>query len=154
MEGRERDLFDAVADVVDDGHLHADGSEDTYVGQTGVETPGDDVAYFEWGREFIAGDGNFGCPELGSGALPVGFEVEDAAMVDAGVGSVFAPSFAGRVDVEGAKHVFVDQLLQVEGEGVAGGADDDVGADAGLARDVAVGVGDAGVVGVVAEGYA
>lgn len=75
-------------------------------------------------------------------------------MIDVGIGSVSTPDPSRWVGVEVARQVFMDEFLQVEAEAVASGADDNVCADAGGAVDVAAGVFETGVKGVVAGGDA
>lgn len=69
-------------------------------------------------------------------------------MVDVAVGMRHAPGVG--IGGEVAKHVFVDELLQVEPQAVAPGTDYDIGAYAGRAGNIAAGVGDTYVVRVVA----
>ena len=59
-------------------------------------------------------------------------------MVDIFVGPLESPVL--RVDGKISLHVFVDQLLQIHSQGCAVGADDDIGADAGICRDITPGV--------------
>jgi hypothetical protein len=82
----------------------------------------------------VAGGGAGGAPKLGVGALPVGLKIEDAAMIDVRVWLTGAPGATGWVGGEVAEHVLMNEFLQVKVEGVAGGPEDDVGADSGRAR--------------------
>jgi hypothetical protein len=122
------------------------------VGIAGVEAPREDVADGEFAGESVACGGSSSSPELGFCTEPVGFEIENATVVDVGVGMGCAPGVW--IGGEVAQHVFVDEALEVEAESVATGSDDDVGANAGGSGDVAVGVGEVGVGGVVAGGNA
>jgi len=79
-------------------------------------------------------------------------QIGNAAVIDVAVGAAQAP-FPG-VGGKGGAHVRVHQRLQVEREGVAVSADDDVGADALGARNIAAGKGEAGVGGIISEGDA
>ena len=148
-EGEEVVVFDrAAADVVDDEGLAVAGEavgDDHDVGAVAAEGAGDDVAGEVVGLLFGHGEGE-------AAALEKDAEVGDAAVVDVGVGLSQAPDF--RVGGEVGAHVEVDELLEVEAGGVAEGADDDVGADAALAGDVAAGVFERDVGGVVAGGHA
>lgn len=85
-------------------------------------------------------------------AFEEGAEVGDAAVVDVAVRAGEAPVF--RVGLEVGVHVLVDPLLEVADFCVAEGADDDIGADAFFAREVAIGVGEADVGGIVGGGDA
>ena len=77
--------------------------------------------------------------ESGTFAAQKNLQIADPPVVDVGVGACEPPA-AGVVAKRGA-HVGIHERLQVEPEGVAVGADDDVGADAALARDVTAGKG-------------
>jgi hypothetical protein len=84
------------------------------------------------------------------GARPEGFEIEDSAVVDAGVGRCLAPCAPRRIGAEGTKHVFVNELLQIEAERVAAGADYDICTDARGTRHISVWAGKANVSRIVA----
>jgi hypothetical protein len=146
----EQDVGDlrAGADVVLDhpaaagaalGHHHADVRQLAVFPQ---QVPRDDVA----GRVVfrVLRDGE---------RLPVAaeedLEVRDAAVIDVAVGAARAP--LARIVRPGALHVLVHQLLQVHAGGTVD-AHDLVGADPGVGRDVAAGIRDGDVLGLVARG--
>ncbi len=67
-----------------------------------------------------------------------GFNIRDAAMIDIAIGPGQTP--ASGVSAEIGGHVLMHMLLEVELEGVAIGADNDVDTDAAIFRDVAAGI--------------
>jgi hypothetical protein len=138
----------AAADVVDDVGCVVGGlavGDDHDVREFARDGAGDEVTGEVVGFVGAGGEGV-------ALAIEVGAEVGDAAVVDVGVGFGEVPLLGIFGEVAG--HVFVEELLEVLVEGGTEGADDDVGADAAVEGDVAVGVGDFGVGGVVGEGFA
>jgi hypothetical protein len=89
--------------------------------------------------------------ESGVVAFEIGHEVRDAAVVDVAVGFAQTPDF--RVFGEVGLHVLVNELLQVFLDRIAQCADDDIGANSALTRDVAVGIWYGNVCGIVAGGF-
>lgn len=149
-EGEEEEavfLGGAAANVVDDEGGAVGGffiGDDHDVGELTGDGAGDEVAGEVVG--FLLGDGKGVAL-----ALEVGAEVGDAAVVDAAVGALEAPDFW--VGGEVGFHVEMDELLEVEAR-FSERADGDVGTDASVVGDVAIGVGKGDVSGVVAGGDA
>ena len=56
--------------------------------------------------------------------------------------------------LDGRRHVLVHQPLQVGGEAVTIGANDDIGTHAAVAGDVAAGIGKGDICGIIGEGDA
>lgn len=144
----EQDVFPdgAVAVVVNDPHFAAPfigaGDDDADVGGAVGESPDDDVApaevvhvgavFRDWDALAVAGE--------------EALEVFDTAVVDIGVGFFGCPELG--VDAEVFFHVLVDTLLEVDSEGAVA-SDDDVGIGSFVGGDIAAGVGDFVVGGVV-----
>jgi len=153
MHLRECIFLNPASNVLQDARAVGAGSDDhADMGQIALKDPGEQVAGLQRAGEGVAVGLILRGPELGAGASPENLKIQDTAMVDVGVGRMQTPG--PRIGCEVALHVFVDKTLQVEPKPVASSPDDDIGADAGRARNIAVWIGDAGVGGVVAGGDA
>ena len=75
-------------------------------------------------------------------------------MVDVRVGLSRSPRLTRWIRLEILDHILMHQLLQVEAERIACRSNDDIGADAGRARDIATGIADVRPRGIVAGCYA
>src|SRR5258708_36811542 len=119
-------LLRAVPDCVDDvmprGAEDAMGGDDANVIEAAGETPGHDVAGLEVSVDFLAAAGE------------ERHQVGHATVIDIRVGPAQTPH--PRICAEAAAHVFVYLALQVDAGGTEG-ANDDVGADAPVGREVA-----------------
>lgn len=140
----------ALADVVDDegetlGVFFV--ADDHDVRQVGRDGAGDEVAREEdvFCEGFIEGDFLMFTDEKGD-------EVRDATVVDVLVGPFESPVF--RISAKAGQHVLMDEFLQVEGGAFAQGANNDIGADSFFPWDIAAGIGEGGVGGIVADGNA
>ena len=138
-------LLRASAYVVDDERSAVGGTalrDQADVGYAAAEIPCHDIAGKVIGR--FLGD------RLGiTFACEIGHQVWDTAVVNVAVRLLESPVLW--VSREVLSHVLVDFLLQVEGL-LAEGADDHVGADPAFHRDIAAGVGEGAVGGIVGFG--
>ena len=122
--------------------------------QTAIDQPRDAVARKDRRGEGVACDSVSGPGRKKFTMLtpPVRLQIDHAALVDITVGVAHTGDAWIRGEVR--DHVFMQQLLQIQREGIAVGPDDDIGADAGGAGQVAIGVGQCDVARVVRGGHA
>jgi hypothetical protein len=150
----QRGLFRAPPDVMYHPAIRikrSSANDNPDVRQARIEQPRDNVASHERRRKLIAGSGPRSRPCPASGTGKVRFEIQHAAMIDAGIGRALAPCFTAWIRIEVFQHIFMHKLLQVEAESIARGTYNHVGADATRSIHIAIGIWDAGPIGIVGK---
>jgi len=145
----EEDVFDSgsgadvVLDEVAAGVRGFFAHDDSDVRNVAAEVPGDEFA----GQIVGAVESN---RQRFAFARKKDLKIRNAAMVDVGVRVSEHPAPLVRIEREIRLHVFVNFFLQIDAKRAVG-ADDFVGADASAGGNIAVGIGDSDVSGVVAD---
>ena len=143
----QRVFFPGTASDVVNDERSAVGSllvaDDHDVGKIGRNGAGDEIA-----GKVVGGFLGDGLGEVAT--FEVGLQIWDAAVIDASVGLTQAPVFGILRKVRA--HVLMNEFLEVLVQGGSEGPDDDVGADAAFFRNIAAGILETHVGGVVDRG--
>ena len=123
----------SIVSGVDPAFAHNDSD----VRETSVEKERNDIAHLKDLWESIARHWTSGTPELRASPRKVSFKIQNAPMVDVGIGMHGSPDPSRWIGIEMCRHIFMHELLQVESQAIPPGSNDDIRTDSRASRNVA-----------------